>query len=322
MRQFHPATAALVVLLAGWSGISAGEAAGAAAGKKVLYLNAYHQGYAWSDEIQKAIETRLGSAGAELKTILMDTKNAPAGGAAKAEEAKGLIETWKPNVVIVSDDNPMKLVVKPYLKDAATPVVFCGVNWDGSAYGLPYRNTAGMYEVALVQQLVATLRKHAKGDRVGLLAGDNESSRADGAGFKKHCGVADLQELYVPDLAGWKAGYIDLQTKVDILLVRNDGIKGWQKDEMATFCEENARIPTGAIQEEIRFFAFATYAKIAAEQGEWAADATLQILGGKKPSEVGETANKKAKIILNMRIAKRLGVMPDIALVKQAELVK
>jgi ABC-type uncharacterized transport system substrate-binding protein len=296
--------------------------AGEPVARKVLYLNAYHQGYAWSDEIQKAIEARLGAAQVELKTVLMDTKNDPAGGTAKAQEAKALIEAWKPQVVVISDDNPMKLVVQPYLKDAPIPVVFCGVNWDGSAYGLPYANTAGMYEVALIPQLVAALRKHAKGDRVGLLASDNESSRADGVGFKKHCGVSGLVERYVPDLAAWKAAYVEMQQQVDLLLVRNDGIKGWKADEMAAFCEENARIPTGAIQEEVSFYALATFAKLGSEQGDWAAEAALQILAGKKPSEVGETKNRKAKIILNMKIAKRLGVVPDIALLKQAELVK
>jgi len=155
-----------------------------------------------------------------------------------------------------------------------------------------------------------------------LLAGDNESSRADGIGFRKTGGIADLQETYVKDLESWKAAYVDLQDKTDILLIRNDGIKGWDKTAMAEFCEQNGKIPSGAIQEEIAPFALATYAKIAEEQGEWAAQAGLQILGGTKPNEVGETQNKKAKIILNMRIAKRLGAAPDLALIKQAQLIK
>jgi ABC-type uncharacterized transport system substrate-binding protein len=128
--------------------------------------------------------------------------------------------------------------------------------------------------------------------------------------------------IFVKDLDAWKAAYIDLQGKTDVLLIRNDGIKGWDKAAMVAFCEENAKIPSGAIQEEVAPYAFASYAKIAEEQGEWAANAGLQILGGKKPSEVGEVQNKKAKIILNMKIAKKLGIAPDLALVKQAELIK
>lgn len=291
-------------------------------GRKVLIVHAYHQGYPWTDGEDRGMHMVLDASKAELKTIFMDAKTAPKGVEAKAAEARSLIDSWKPDVVLMSDDLPVKFILKTSYKDAAIPFVFCGVNWDGGAYGLPYANTAGMYEVALVQQLVATLRKHGKGQRVALLAGDNETSRADGAGFKKYCDVAELTEVYVKDLDAWKTAYVDLQDKTDALLIRNDGIQGWDNAAMADFCEQNARIPCGAVQEEVAPFAFATYAKIAEEQGEWAAQAGLQILAGTKPNAVGETKNKKAKIILNMKIARKLGVVPDLSLVKQAQLIK
>ena len=281
------------------------------AGKKVLYVNAYHQGYAWSDGIEAAIVARLQASGVQTKTVRLDSKLHPESVAAKVKEAKAILDAEKPDAVIVSDDNPVKFFVTPYLKGAATPVVFCGVNWDGSAHGLPYPNTTGMYEVSLTRQMVGALSKVAKGSRVGFLASDNETAHADAAGIKKYCDQPALADRYVKDLAGWKAEFVKMQTSVDILLVRIDGLKGWDNAAMASWVEENIRIPVGADQEEVAPFALATFAKLPSEQGEWAADAAMAIMRGAKPGDIPAARNHKSKIIVNQRLAKKLGVALD-----------
>jgi ABC-type uncharacterized transport system substrate-binding protein len=322
MRLPPPLALAATVVAAATLVASTAHAAGEAQGKKALYLNAYHQGYAWSDGIQTALLAKLQAAGVKVTTVQLDSKNHPEGLAAKVKEAKALLDSEKPDVVIVSDDNPVKHFVTPFLKDAATPVVFCGVNWDGAAHGLPYTNTTGMYEVALVSPLVHLLGKHAKGTRVGLLGGDNETSRADGLGIKKYCSQPALVEEYVKDVAGWKAAFLALQDKVDILIVRNDGLKGWSDAEMTKWVEENTRIPTGAIQEEVASLALASFAKLPSEQGQWAADAALTILRGMKPADIPPARNKKSKVILNERLAKKLGVTFAAEDRRDAEMIK
>ena len=63
------------------------------AGKKVLFIDSYHQGYAWSDGNTEGIQKVLGGTGAELKIHRMDTK--PNGSdefkTAAAEKAKAVI---------------------------------------------------------------------------------------------------------------------------------------------------------------------------------------------------------------------------------------
>jgi ABC-type uncharacterized transport system substrate-binding protein len=287
---------------------SAAQAGADPKGKKALYINAYHAGYAWSDGIQSALLERLQAAGVKVTTLLMDSKLHPEQMEAKAKEAKALLDSEKPDIVIVSDDNPVKQFVTPYLKDATTPVVFCGVNWDGAAHGLPYANTTGMYEVALVNPMVFALSRYAKGKRVGLVAGDNETSRGDGAGIRKYGNQPALVDSYAKDVAGWKTAFLEMQGKADIVLLRNDGVKGWNDAEMGKWMEENTHVPTGAIQEEVAPFAMATFAKLPSEQGQWAADAALTILRGTKPADIPTARNKKSKVILNQRIAKKLGV--------------
>ncbi|MCP4577871.1 MAG: hypothetical protein GY846_16480 [Deltaproteobacteria bacterium] len=84
------------------------------------------------------------------------------------------------DVVIAADDNASKYLIKPFYKDAGLPFVFCGVNWDASNYGFPYRNVTGMIEVAGAKELVKILQGYAKGSRVALLADDTLSSEGCG----------------------------------------------------------------------------------------------------------------------------------------------
>ena len=44
------------------------------AGKKILYIDSYHEGYEWSDGLATGIEAVLADSGAGLRIVRMDTK--------------------------------------------------------------------------------------------------------------------------------------------------------------------------------------------------------------------------------------------------------
>ena len=158
------------------------------AGKKVLIINSYHIGYAWSDDIETGVSRVLNKhPEIEFRFHRMDTKRNASEEFKRTAgiKAKDLIESWKPDVVIASDGSASKYVVVPYYKDADLPFVFCGVNWDVTPYGYPFKNVTGMIEVAFLDELVKTLRTYAKGNRVGFLAPDRISTRKDLSFFNK-----------------------------------------------------------------------------------------------------------------------------------------
>jgi hypothetical protein len=70
-----------------------------------------------------------------------------------------------------------KLLLKKQreLKDKALPVVFCGINWDATAYGFPCSNITGMLEVSPANSLLEYLKKYAKGTTIGAIGPDNET---------------------------------------------------------------------------------------------------------------------------------------------------
>ena len=296
------------------------------AGKKVLVINSYHKGYAWSDDVETGISGVFKEhPEIEFEFHRMDTKRNTSEASKKtaATKARDLIESWKPDVVIASDDNASKYLVVPYYNNADLPIIFCGVNWDATPYGYPFKNVTGMVEIALMDELVKTLRAYAKGNRVGLLGPDVTSARQDANYYKGITGIEFTEERYVEDFSEWKSAYLQLQKTVDILIVPAwQGTKGWDEKEAMDFILTHTRIPSGAEVPFMAKYVLASFAKDPFEQGEWAANTALEILRGKKTEEIPIATNKKAKVILNMKLAKKLGVKFPMELVERATFVE
>ncbi len=281
------------------------------AGKKVLFINSYHEGYEWSDGVQSGAETALSQTGVELRIHYMDTKNNPSEAFIKqaALEAKAVIEEFKPDVVITSDDNAFKYVIMPYYRDAELPVVFCALNWDASVYGAPYKNTAGMIEVALIKQMVGHMSKYAEGKRVGFITGDVLSEHKNAEYFGKYVEGGLSKEVFVANFSEWKAEYLKLQDEVDMLILGvSAGIADWNDTEAEVFVLENTKIPSGVEARWMMPFALIGLTKVPEEQGEYAANTALRIIDGEKPSDIPVEENKKENLMLNLKIAKKLDV--------------
>ena len=292
-------------------------------GKKVLFIDSYHEGYAWSDGIGRGINSILDGTGVELKVVRMDTKrNKDAAFKEQAAlKAKQVIEEFGPDVVIAADDNASKYLIKPYYKDASLPFVFCGVNWDEKVYDYPYANVTGMVEVTPVPQLIEQLQPMANGDRVGFLGPDILTAHKEAENYKKAFGL-DTVTYYAKDVEDWKRGFVELQSKVDILLIASHG--GLYVDheaELQAFAASHTKIPTGASYDFMAPFAMITYGKVAEEQGGWSATTALEILQGKAPSSIPITKNTQGKLIINTKIAKVMGASIPYEILEAADQV-
>ncbi len=293
-------------------------------GKKVLFVDSYHEGYAWSDGVTNGVQSIIKPSGATLKIVRMDTKNNPSEEFKQkaAKMVKETIDSWKPDVVITADDNAAKYVIMQYYKDSDIPFVFCGVNWDASGYGMPYKNTTGMIEVAPIKQLVEMLKKYAKGEKIGYIEADNFTAKKEAENYTKKFGL-QMEEIYVQNFEEWKKGFAALQSSVDMLIVGNNaGISGWNDAEAEKFVLENAAIPIGTIYDWMANYALIGFTKVADEQGSWAAKAAIKILGGTKPSNIELAQNKEGNVILNMKIAKKLNAQFTTTLIKGAQIIK
>ncbi len=292
--------------------------------KKVMFIDSYHEGYEWSDGIVRGVKSVLGDK-CDLKIVRMDTKRNPSSDFKKkaGEKAKQEIEAWKPDVVIAADDNAAEYIIVPYYKDKDLPFVFCGLNWDASAYGLPCKNVTGMIEVSMETQLIDALKKFAKGGKKGFLGPDNETTQKELKNVAAKLNVRFDRDVFVKSFDDWKKAFIDLQSRVDMLIVYNyAGIQGWNEGEAKKFVREQTKIPTGCVHEFMAEYTLISYAKIAEEQGEWSAGAALQILSGKSPKDIPVVTNQKGQLYANLAIAKKLNVTFPLATLKAAKVIK
>lgn len=295
--------------------------------KKVFFLQSYHAEYAWSAGISEGLSSVLQSRNdVLLQTHWMDTQrnNSEAYKLQAADRALAAIEEWQPDLVITGDDDAVKYVVEPFLNHSDLPVVFCGVNWNIDRYTLiTNRNVTGIIEIAFYHQLLNGLKPHAKGDRIGFIAGQNVNTDAEVAALKHEFPDILLQTYAVHSFAEWEKALAKANTEVDILIVDNyAGIKDWNPDEAKRLVHTTVSIPTGSPNEWMADFCMMTFAKNANEQGNWAAQTALDILEGKPPSAIQVTTGKKAKIFLNMGIAKNLGIRFPMELIENAHLIE
>ena len=291
------------------------------AGKKVVYVNSYHEGYAWSDAIETGLHRVFDGTGVELTIIRLDTKNHPdvAFGEAAGAKAWSEIQALGPDAVITSDDNAQKYLVVPFMKNSNIPVVFNGVNWDASAYGYPTSNITGMIEVELPDQLIQLLKTNARGERLGYLTIDTETERKVVDIYNTRFFGGQLQPYWATTQDEFKNAFLAAQQEVDILFIGNNaGSAKWDEEEMKQFVLKNTTIPTGSINDWMAAYSLLTLAKSGQEQGEWSAQTTLAILGGTPPSEITLAENKKGQLIVNFDLADKLGIVFAPSLLKTA----
>jgi ABC-type uncharacterized transport system substrate-binding protein len=290
--------------------IATAASAGKYTGKKILYIDSYHEGYAWSDGIVAGIKDVLKGTDIELKIFRMDTKRNATNEykEATALKAKALIEELKPNVVIASDDNASLYIVSRFYKDAAIPFVFCGVNWDVSNYKYPYKNATGMVEVNGVTQLLEKMKPFAKGGRIGYLSANEFTDQKEADVYKKIFKI-NMTNYFTKDFADWKDKFTKLQTEVDMVVIGNNaGIKGWNEEDAKAFVLANTKVPTGALYDWCTPYALLGAVNVPEEQGQWSAQTALKILDGTPPSSIKIASNKKINLILNKKVAKTLNV--------------
>lgn len=295
-------------------------------GKKILFVEAYHQGYAWSDGIVQGVNDKVAGTGIELKTIRMDTKrNTDIEGyiKPKALEIKNEIDTWKPDVVLISDDNPFKFILMPYYKNSNVPFVYSGINWDSSAYGTPYTNAVGMLEIALTPQLLERVKSYAKGTRMGYISGDTETERKTMLYYDKLFNMKFDKEYWVKDTEEFKTAWVALNGEVDYILLENiAGMKGWEDTanvEMKNFVIENTKVPTGTTYDFVAPMVLISIAKIPNEHGEYMVETAKMIMDGTKPSDMAEAKSQQGSFIINMPLAEKLGVTFTPDLLKSAQ---
>jgi len=277
---------------------------------RCLFVSSYHQGYAWSDGVERGLRSTLNGQ-CDLRQFDMDTKRHKNEEFKRkaALEAKALIESWRPDVVIAADDNAAKYLIAPYFRDSEVPFVFCGINWTVEEYGFPYRNVTGMLEVAPIR-LMLKKAVAASGKRAFYLGADTLTERKNLQHLKdaaEELGI-ELDGELTRTTDAWLTAYRRGQDYDFVVLGSNSGIDDWEDNRVQRELMRVSKRLSVTNHGWMMSYAMLGLTKIPEEQGEWGAKTALAILQGLRPTEIPIIANRKWDVRTNEPLLRTAGI--------------
>jgi ABC-type uncharacterized transport system substrate-binding protein len=293
-------------LLAAWLAgclVAAGVDPARAADKRCLFVSSFHAGQEWNDLVEKGLDEALAGR-CQVTKFYMDTQRSAgdAAAAAKGAEAKALIDQLGFDVVIACDDGASKFLVMPHLRDAAVPVVFCGVNGTVEPYGYPYANTTGIIETSPIPPLLDEVRAALGAvHRAVFLAADAAAQRRELVQFQK----ASAEQGVIIDIAlvntmlDWEQAYVAAQRNEFVILGDATGIRGWNEARAAKLVHRRGKKLSVTIHPAMSRLAVLTMTKMPEEHGAWAGEAAVAILQGKPPAEIPIVASRRWRAYVN-----------------------
>lgn len=294
--------------------------------RRCLYINSYHQGYAWSDVIGASLRHGLEGV-CEVREERLDSKRHPQPDfqQARARAVMAVVKSWKPDIIIASDDNSIRWVVMPWLRGSDIPVVFCGLNWSMDEYELPYPNTTGMIEVAPIRPLFRQVSRIVLPARRALyIDTDNITGHKD---LERHQRIGRQLDIridgrLVRSLDEWRQALAEAQDYDFIILGSSSGITGW--DDALVEQEivlHNRRLIVTAYRWIMRFAHYGLV-KLASEQGEWAALTARTLLETPlKPSDIAVITNRKWDVWFNPALMRANDIRIPSRLLEKAKRV-
>ncbi|WP_034603113.1 ABC transporter substrate-binding protein [Maridesulfovibrio frigidus] len=135
---------------------------------KVLVIESYHAEYEWNKNNEKGLESVL-KGKVDLSYFRMDTKRVVADQyQERADLAWDEYIKSQPDVVVLADDNALKLLGPKFLK-TDTPVVYLGINGNPRRYIELNKNITGVLERPLYKRSVKYLKQILNLDKSKIL---------------------------------------------------------------------------------------------------------------------------------------------------------
>jgi len=301
--------------------------------EKVLLIFSYHPEYPWVVEETRGVDDILKGRGVETEILYLDTKIHTSADWKKkvAEEAARKIEEYKPDLVIVFDDNACELVAKEYIGESL-PFVFCGMNGEPEDYGFPAQNITGVIERHHLETTINLLKRLVPNvEQVAIITDDSPTSRGFIASMKKITSPIEISEFYTTnDFDAWKAKVKELQSKVDAIgifvyhtIKEKGGEESLPPEDVMRWTLENSQLPDFTFLDlTVRDGVLCGVTVSGYEQGRAAAEIAIRILNGEKPADIPIECPEKGTPIVNEIRAEELNIEIPADVLKEVEIIR
>jgi len=296
--------------------------------KKILYIDSYDKSFFWSQGIKKGLllELKKSSMQIDFLAVEMDTlrNQSEAFKKQSALKMKKIIEEFRPDIVIASDDNASKYLIVPYFYNSDIPFIFCGVNGSAKIYGFPSKNVTGMLEVIFIKEMLGIIKKYKKIQKIAYLGTTRLTSIKEARTIESRYNIK-LEKRFVNTSIEWKKKYKELQKEVDLILIGIGPTSLFNKEEqkkLKSFIYKNTEIPSVSWHSARSEFALLTFSIKAEEQGSWSMKTALEVLKGRDISTIKVVKNKNANIFINTILMKKFNIKFPFSLFGNASLVE
>ena len=335
MKWVNNVTVLAGVFLAFLYGVSPVRASGEP--YRILHIMSYHSPWEWTDDQFKGFQEALKGLNVEYKVLQMDTKrrSTKAWKEKVSREARGLIDTWRPDLVYTNDDNAQEYVARFYV-NREIPFVFSAVNADPDAYGfVGSRNVTGVLEQEHAVETVRFLREIVPSVKTIAVIVDDDPTWTGVIQRMKQRFSMELPDIRITHwdvirtFKAYRERIKEYQDQVDALgLLGIHTFKGengrnvpWQ--EVLQWTAENSSLPDFSFwKDRIMYGTLCAVYVSGYQQGLAAGKIAREILvEGKPPSECPIRSTKKGQPVLSLARARMLGIPVKSSILLTAKVV-
>lgn len=228
----------------------------AMAQKRILVVHSYHEGYEWTDDIQSGINHAMTDKPFGVQVYYMDTKRHTdeAWKIQAGRKAMQLVDTFKPDVVIATDDNAQAYFAQALSKQDDGPrIVFCGVNAAPQDYGYPNAKATGFLgrsHLTATLKLAHAIKPGIK--RITLLSDDSLTSTNAYDYYRTlNMPLEIVAYQHVANFTQWQTAVIKANLNSDAILITmyhtlkkaSSDTMSMQPSEVMNWTINNSRIP-------------------------------------------------------------------------------
>lgn len=300
--------------------------------EKVLLIFSYHPEHPWVVEETRGAEDILEERGVETEKFYLDTKRNTSTEWKEevAEEAVRKIDDFKPDLVIVFDDNACELVAKEYIGESL-PFVFCGMNGEPEDYGFPAQNITGVIERHHLEATIELLRRLVPDvEKLAIMSDDSPTSQAFITRVRNIIPPVEISEFYTTnDFDAWKAEVNRLQTNVDAIgiyvyhtIKENSEEQSLPPEDVLGWTLENSELPGFAFSDfTVRDGVLCGVTVSGYEQGMTAAEIAIRILNGETPADIPIKCPEEGIPMINEIRAEELNIEIPADVLEEVEIL-
>jgi PAS domain S-box-containing protein len=299
-----------------------------AAAPRVLYINAYHRGYSWSDGIEQGLRERFEASGkkVDLSVEYLDSRRFAYGAQIEplAQSMAIKYASYRPDLVIVSDNAAFDFTIAQRARlFPDLPIVFCGYNNFRPEVLKGIANITGVNEEISIEDTIAlALKVHPRTRTLAFITSTAEASSrriseiAEASVFPKYRERFDLVILkdatqeqvrqrlaqLPPETVLFLSGQVSDQGPGRALTPAENGKLITAVSPFPAYTFWDFHLKTGALGGHIL---------TGPDQGRAAADLALRILAGTPADSIPVVMATPASDIFDYPVMQRFGIAPD-----------